>query len=73
MKEKKNKIRIRRYLCYHCSCTGFFNKKQIIFQIWNWGYNFINKDICNYCEGRGYIEFKRKYETFNNFKSYLEH
>ena len=73
MKEKKNKIRIRRYLCYHCSCTGFFNKKQIIFQIWNWGYNFINKNICNYCEGRGYIEFKRKYETFNNFQSYLEH
>ena len=73
MIEKKNKIRIRRRSCYCCSCTGLFKKKQIIFQIWNWGYNFINRDISNHCEGRGYIKYKRKYETFNNCQSYLEH
>ena len=73
MEKKKDKIRIRRYSCNYCNCTGFFNRKQIIFQIWNWGYQFINKDICNYCKGRGYIVFKRKYEDNNNYQSYLEH
>ena len=73
MEKKKDKIRIRRYSCNHCTGTGFFCKKQIIFQIWNWGYQFINKDICNYCEGRGFIVFKHKYEDYNNYQSYLEH
>ena len=73
MVKAKNKSKIRRYSCYYCNCTGFFNKKQIIFQIWNWGYEFINKDLCNYCEGRGYIVFKHKYELLNNYKSYMEH
>ena len=73
MEKKKDKIRIRRYSCNYCNCTGFFNRKQIIFQIWNWGYEFINKDICNYCEGRGYIGVKHKYENTNNYQSYLEH
>ena len=40
-----------------------FNRKQIIFQIWNWGYQFIGKEICKYCDGRGFIMFKRKFET----------
>ena len=29
MEKKKDKIRIRRYSCNYCNCTGFFNKKQI--------------------------------------------
>ena len=73
MVKEKNKTKIKRYYCYHCNCTGFFNKKQIIFQIWNWGYEFINKNLCKYCEGRGYIIFKHKYELLNNYKSYLDH
>ena len=32
-----------------------------------------DKDICNYCGGRGYIVFKRKYEDINNYQSFLEH
>ena len=32
---------------------------------------FINRDICKYCEGRGYIVFKRKYEDINNYQSFF--
>ena len=71
MEKKKDKIRIRRYSCNYCNCTGYFNRKQLILQNSNWGYQFINKDICNYCEGRGYIVFKRKYEDINNYQSFL--
>ena len=65
MEKKKDKIRIRRYSCNYCNCTGFFNKKQIIFQIWNWGYQFINKDIFN----RG---FKlKKIDINSSFPDYI--
>ena len=52
MIKNKPKIRIRRYSCYYCNCTGFHAKKQIIFQVWNWGYEFINRQICKYCNGK---------------------
>ncbi len=69
----KPKTRIRRYSCYYCDCTGFFTKKRIIFQIFNWAYQMKNKKICNYCNGRGFIEFKHKFNQENNFQSFLEH
>jgi hypothetical protein len=70
---KKLKIRICRYSCYYCDCTGHFTKTQTIFKIWNWGYQIKDKKICNYCDGRGFIEFKHKFNQENNFQSFLEH
>ena len=54
----KAKTRIHRYSCYYCDCTGFFERKRTVFQIWSWGYQIVDKKICNYCNGRGFIEFK---------------
>ena len=48
-------------------------KNQIIFQIWNCGYQMKNKKICNYCDGRGFIEFKREFTQDTKFQSLLEH
>ena len=73
MIKKKDRVKVKRYHCYFCNCTGFFNKKQTIFQIWNWGYEFINKKICRYCNGRGFTVLKHKFEALNNYKSYREH
>ncbi len=73
MKNEKEKYRVKRYWCWYCHCTGFFSKKQTIFKIWNWGYQFIDKQICKYCDGKGFVVFKRKLETENNYQSFLEH
>ena len=69
----KSKTRIRKYSCYYCNCTGFHAKKQIIVQIWTWGYEFVDRKLCKYCNGRGYIIFKRKYEQLTAYQSYMEH
>ena len=73
MIKNKPKIRIRRYSCYYCNNTGFHAKKQTIFQLWNWGYEFINRQICRYCNGKGFVQFKHKYEKTNAYQSFLEH
>ena len=73
MINNKSNIRTRRYSCYYCNCTGFHAKKQIIFQVWNWGYEFINRQICRYCNGKGFVQFKHKYEKTNAYQSFLEH
>ena len=73
MVNEKNKCKIKRYSCYYCNCTGFYSKKQIIFQIWNWGYQFVDREICKYCDGRGFVVFKHKFETTNNYQSYRDH
>ena len=73
MIENKEKTKVKKYYCFWCHCTGFINKKQTIFQIWNWGYEFINKKICQYCNGRGFTVLKHKHEIHNNYKSFLEH
>ena len=69
----KAKTRIHRYSCYYCDCTGFFERKRTVFQIWSWGYQIVDKKICNYCNGRGFIESKHRYNRENNFQSFLEH
>ena len=69
----KPKLRIRKYNCYYCDCTGIITNKRVIFQILDWGYQYLNKKICHYCNGRGYVEFKHKYTKENNFQSFLEH
>ena len=69
----KSKIRIRKYSCYYCNNTGFFAKKQTIFKIWNWGYEFVNREICKYCDGKGFIVFRHKFEKTNAYQSFLEH
>ena len=48
-------------------------KKQVIFQIWNWGYEFVDRQLCKYCNGRVYIIFKRKYEQLSSYQSFMEH
>ena len=73
MIENKEKTKVKKYYCFWCHCTGFINKKQTIFQIWNWGYEFINKKICQHCNGRGFTVLKHKHEIHNNYKSFLEH
>jgi len=37
----KAKTRIHRYSCYYCDCTGFFERKRTVFQIWSWGYQIV--------------------------------
>ena len=73
MIKNKEKTKVKKYYCFWCHCTGFINKKQTIFQIWNWGYEFINRKICQYCNGRGFTVLKHKHEIHNNYKSFLEH
>ena len=73
MVNEKNKCKIKRYSCYYCNCTGFYSKKQIIFQIWNWGYQFVDREICKYCDGRGFVVFRHNFETTNNYQSYRDH
>ena len=69
----KSKIRIRRYSCWYCNNTGFFSSKQTIFKLWNWGYEFVNRKICKYCDGRGFVVFRHKFEKTNAYQSFLEH
>ena len=73
MIKNKEKVKVKRYHCYFCNCTGVFFKKQTILQIWNWGYEFINKELCRYCNGRGFTVLKHKLEIQNNYRSYREH
>ena len=69
----KSKILIRRYSCWYCNNTGFFFSKQTIFKLWNWGYEFVNREICKYCDGRGFVVFRHKFEKTNAYQSFLEH
>ena len=46
MIDAKPKVRIRKYSCYYCDCTGILTKKRVIFQILDWGYQYLNKKIC---------------------------
>ena len=47
---------------------GFHKNKVKTIDVW-----YLNKKICNYCNGRGFIEFKHRYNRENNFQSFLEH
>ena len=73
MVNDKSKIQIKRYSCWYCNNTGFFSSKQTIFKIWNWGYEFVNREICKHCDGRGFVVFCHKFEKTNDYQSFLEH
>ena len=70
---KPKKYHIRRYACYHCSCTGFRPIKRHFFKIFNWEIKIKKKEICYSCSGRGFVNSYQIIGAENDYRSYLNH